>query len=100
MVLLMKCLCPYDIYERNMDTNLLEEYSKEISPFGTLTLEQLITSHKYLRSVVMKENKDRQDVINRGIETGVNLVLDYNYVHVKTFFDMSLRDIINKYYEE
>ncbi len=48
----------------------------------------------------MKENIERQDVINRGIETGVNLVLDYNYVHVKTFFDMSLRDIINKYYEE
>ncbi len=46
MVLLMKCLCPYDIYERNMDTNLLEEYSKERSPFGSLTLDQLLTTHK------------------------------------------------------
>jgi hypothetical protein len=83
-----------------MDTKLLEEYSKEISPFGTLTLEQLINSHKHLRSVVMKENKDRQDVIDRGIETSVKLVLNYNYVDIRTFFNMSLREIINKYYEE
>ena len=83
-----------------MDTKLLEEYGKEISPFGTLTLEQLIISHRYLRSVVMKENKDRQNVIDRGIEAGVKLVLDYNYVDTRTFFNMSLREIINKYYEE
>lgn len=100
MVPLMRCLCPYDIYERNMDTKLLEEYGKEISPFGTLTLEQLINSHKYLRSVVMKENKDRQDVINRGIETGVKLALNYNYIDIRTFFNMPLREIIDKYYEE
>ena len=96
----MRCLCPYDIYERNMDTKLLEAYGKEINPFGTLTLEQLIISHKHLRSVVMKENKDRQDIINRGIKTGVKLYIDYNYVDTRTFFNMSLREIIDKYYEE
>jgi hypothetical protein len=78
----------------------LDDYSKEIGLHSNFTLGELIASHRYLRNEHIKKNKENLNKINKAIEEGIQSRLTYDYVDTKTFFDMSLRQIINQYYEE
>ncbi len=76
---------------------LLDEYSKEFKYKHTLTLEDLIESHRYLRSINLLQNEERLEVLNearkKGYEQGKKEALEDHYISIERLRNMTLLEI-------
>lgn len=87
-------------YDGEYYRNKLLEYSREIGSYSVIDITSLIESHRYLRNERIEDQEQRKKFIQKAIEEGINRRLTYNYVNIKEFFDLSLKDIIKRYYDE
>jgi len=78
----------------------LEDYSKELGRTTPILLCDLINAHRTIRKNLIQSRINKQEEIQKGILEGIKTQLDYNYVDTNTFFDLPLKEIINRYYDE
>lgn len=78
----------------------LLDYSHKLQTYKTLTISDLIASHEYLRNAYIEDQEQRKKFIQKAIEEGINCRLTYDYVNIKEFFNLPLKDIIKRYYDE
>jgi hypothetical protein len=78
----------------------LKDYSIELDITHPLSLFDLINSHRTIRKNFLQSKIETQEQIQKGIIEGIRTQLCYNYVNTNTFFDLPLREIINRYFNE
>lgn len=78
----------------------LSDYSRKLQTYKTLTVSGLIQSHEYLRNEYIKDQEQRKKEIQQAIKEGIKNRLTYDYVNTKEFFNLPLKDIIKRYYDE
>ncbi len=78
----------------------LLDYSHKLQTYKTLTVSDLIISHEYLRNEYIKDQEQRKKEIKKGIEEGIKNRLTYDYVNIKEFFNLPLKDSLKRYYDE
>jgi hypothetical protein len=74
--------------------NLLQEYAAEIGLHGTLTLENLIDSHRRLRERAQVSNEKLRQEMKRGFDAGykngVEQATKFNYLSREALRNMTL----------
>lgn len=79
------------------DEQLLADYSHSLNLVGSLTVEQLISSHRYLRSLNVDEHSLRNKRINEAVEAAKSAayeqVLKGEYVKVSDLAKMTIGEI-------
>lgn len=78
----------------------LSDYSRKLQTYKTLTVSSLITSHEYLRNEYIKDQEERKKEIQQAIKEGIKNRLTYDYINIKEFFKLPLKDIIKRYYDD
>lgn len=79
--------------------NQLKEYSKELGT-NSMSLSTLIDAHRAIRMLLIEDRIKEHERIRNDITEGVKAQLFYNYVDTNTFFDLPLKEIINRYYND
>ncbi len=84
------------------DYELLAAYKEEIFGAGwksSLTIEQLISSHKTLRNIVNQERKVNMEEMERyrviGETMGREMVTNGEYIEVSKLKQMTVADLVN-----
>lgn len=95
--------CPYHKKEVKMTTNeqVLKAYGDELGVLYPLTAEELVSSHRYLRSRSMISDADlhRERIAARsaGYEAGLKKALEEDYIEVASLKNMTIREIVERF---
>lgn len=98
--------CPYHKKEVKMTTNeqVLKAYGDEMGVLYPLTVEELVSSHRYLRSrdMASKSDSHRERTAARlaGYEAGLKKALEEDYIEVALLKNMTIREIVERFGED
>ena len=81
-----------------MCQEILENYMKKLGI--SITLEQLVESHEYLREKYIQTNKEINETVQRIVTDRLRTILTEDYIRVDKLKNMSISEICDLYCEE
>ncbi len=77
----------------NEENITLEDYSKELSLFSTITLKQLIDSHRDIRQENIRLKEKQNEVINKLVDVRVKEILTLDYIMIEELKKLTIKQI-------
>jgi hypothetical protein len=81
-----------------MYDELLKQYAKLLGV--SITLEELIDSHQFLREKNKQTNKEINEIVERIVADRLKMILTEQYIHIDKLKQMTISDICEIYCPE